>query len=290
MKYPFVNLVLEGGGVWGIAYVSVLEELETREILPRIKRVSGTSAGSIIALLLALGNSAAEIRSKMENLDFTGFQDDGGVLQLASRYGYYRGDFAHDFLRDAVEERLDDGDATFADLNNKGGLDLHVHATNLSTQRVKEFSFAKTPDISLALAVRASMSIPLLFDAVNIDGQILVDGGVVLNYPIFGLGRLEETLGLAFGGVDAGGANDDSAEFGYNTPLEFVQRLFGALISGQSAKWLLNETVQRHTILINTGAVSLTNFNLTQDDKHFLLEQGRLAAQRFFERYDKTDN
>ncbi len=287
MQYPFVNLVLEGGGVWGIAYVSVLEELEARSILPQIRRVSGTSAGSIIALLLALGNSAEEIRSKMENLDFAGFQDDGGVMQLASRYGYYRGDFAENFLREAVEERLGDADATFADLNKGGGLDLHVHATNLSTQRVREFSFAKTPDTSLALAVRASMSIPLLFDAVKIDGQILVDGGVVLNYPIFGLGKLEETLGLAFGGADTGDENSDNT-FGYDTPLEYVQRLFGALIGGQSAKWLLNETVQNHTILINTGAISLTNFNLSQDDKNFLLKQGRLAARHFFRQFNSS--
>ena len=55
MKRQFRNLVFEGGGVKGIAYVGAWEVLQKKGILKDIKRVGGTSAGAINALLLALG-------------------------------------------------------------------------------------------------------------------------------------------------------------------------------------------------------------------------------------------
>lgn len=54
MAYHFRNLVFEGGGVKGIAYVGAMEVLEEKGILKNITRVGGTSAGAINALLAGL--------------------------------------------------------------------------------------------------------------------------------------------------------------------------------------------------------------------------------------------
>ena len=58
---PYRNLVMEGGGIRGIAYGGALLELEQRGILRELRRVGGTSAGAIQAALLAVGYSAQEI-------------------------------------------------------------------------------------------------------------------------------------------------------------------------------------------------------------------------------------
>ena len=58
----FRNLVFEGGGVKGIAYAGAVAVLEDKEILPDIRRVAGTSAGAITAVLLALGASPQSVR------------------------------------------------------------------------------------------------------------------------------------------------------------------------------------------------------------------------------------
>ncbi len=60
-KYHFKNLVFEGGGVKGIAYVGALEVLEKEGILGSIERVAGTSAGAMVAVLVALGYTATEL-------------------------------------------------------------------------------------------------------------------------------------------------------------------------------------------------------------------------------------
>jgi NTE family protein len=56
-NYHFRNLVFEGGGVKGIAYVGALRQLEARGIMEEIRRVGGTSAGAINAVMLSLGYS-----------------------------------------------------------------------------------------------------------------------------------------------------------------------------------------------------------------------------------------
>lgn len=61
MAYPFRNLVLESGGVKGIAYVGALAILEEKGILPQITRVGETSAGAINAVLLGVGYTRAEM-------------------------------------------------------------------------------------------------------------------------------------------------------------------------------------------------------------------------------------
>ena len=75
MTRQLCNLVFEGGGVKGVAYVGALEKLEERNILSEIERVGGTSAGAITALLVGLNYSPEEIRDKMLGLDFSHFLD-----------------------------------------------------------------------------------------------------------------------------------------------------------------------------------------------------------------------
>ena len=71
MSYGFRNLVFEGGGVKGIAYVGTMEVLEDRGILQNIDRVGGTSAGAINAVLTALNFSNDEVSDILGSLDST---------------------------------------------------------------------------------------------------------------------------------------------------------------------------------------------------------------------------
>jgi NTE family protein len=98
MAYQFKNLVFEGGGVKGIAYVGAMEVLQRKGVLSGIERVGGTSAGAINATLCALGFSNAAQRSILNKLKFKNLMDDSwGVARdterLVNRFGWYKGDF-----------------------------------------------------------------------------------------------------------------------------------------------------------------------------------------------------
>ncbi len=194
MSYHFRNLVFEGGGVKGIAYIGALQKMEQRGILTGIRRVGGTSAGAITAVLVALDYSLAEIDNILRTLNFKKFMDDSwGVVRdtdrLLNQFGWYKGDFFRDWIGEIIKAKTGNSESTFNDAFNmkeaKGFRDLYVIGTNLSTKFSEVFSYEHTPRICIADAVRISMSIPLFFAAKrNFRGDLYVDGGVLDNYPV----------------------------------------------------------------------------------------------------------
>jgi NTE family protein len=190
MKYPFKNLIFEGGGVKGIAYVGAIQELENRQIMKNVKRVDGTSAGAINAVLLALGYTLKDTQTILMELNFNNFMDDSWGLirdsdRLISEFGWYKGEFFKGWIGDRIREKTGNEYSTFNDLGNQGFLDLYLIGANLSTGFSEVFSTEHTPRMRVVDAVRISMSIPLFFASVrDFRNDVFVDGGVFNNYPI----------------------------------------------------------------------------------------------------------
>ncbi|WP_045689000.1 patatin-like phospholipase family protein [Hymenobacter sp. AT01-02] len=203
------NLVMEGGGIRGIAYGGALQELEARGVLVGLRRVGGTSAGAIQAALLAVGYSPQEIIAVINQTPVQQLNDGrlmffGGSTRLLKQYGWYRGDEFTRYLSRLVARKTQQPNLTLGQLHNLAQQhptryrDLYTTGTNLTTQRVQVFSYETNPDMRVADAVRISMSIPLYFRAVllNQQGQVvqrpvkgqpvevLVDGGLLANFPI----------------------------------------------------------------------------------------------------------
>jgi NTE family protein len=235
MTKSFSNLVFEGGGVKGIAYVGALQVLAQKGILQQVQAVAGTSAGSIVSALLALGYEADGISKIMNELDFTKLEDSWDPLRIPFTYGLYKGEYFLNWMRQRVAEAPGKNlteQASFADCKKAGCKDLRVFATDLNTKQVKEFSFATTPTVPVAEAVRASMSIPLFFKAWqfsnnNPDNHIYVDGGVVLNYPItaFDTGIEPNLQTLGFFLNDVHGVST-SVNLKYDQVLDYIKSLF----------------------------------------------------------------
>ncbi|ENX62950.1 MULTISPECIES: patatin-like phospholipase family protein [Acinetobacter] len=186
MTVQFRNLCFEGGGVKGIAYVGAMQILEQRGLLKEIRRVGGTSAGAINALLFALGYTNQEQKEILSSTDFEKFMDNSFLItsdikRLMSEYGWNKGDYFLTWIGDLVGKKLGNRKATFKDLKNAGRPELHVIGTNLSTGYLEVFSVERHEDMALVDALRISMSIPLFFTAVNYGSpeNVYVDGGGV---------------------------------------------------------------------------------------------------------------
>jgi NTE family protein len=194
MTYHFRNLVFEGGGVKGIAYVGALEVLATKGILEDIRRVGGASAGAINAVLVGLNYSLRDVETILRSLDFNKFMDDSwgkirDTKRLLNEFGWYKGDFFREWIGGIIGEKTGNPNATFSEIaarkEAKGFRDLYIMGTNLSTRFGEVFSFEHTPRTCVADAVRISMSIPLFFTSQRSPrGDIYVDGGVLDNYPV----------------------------------------------------------------------------------------------------------
>jgi NTE family protein len=214
-KYPFRNLVFEGGGVKGIAYIGAIEALDKAGVLDQIERVAGTSAGAITALLMSFRLDVDETLRLFNSLDFSKisqqlahippgsssfwkrlvlklFGDLESLERLRTRWGWFASAYFYNWLEEVIAGQCDGNRrATFQDFNKKDFRDLFVVASNVSRQEMAVFSKETTPDVAVADAVRMSMSIPLYFEALQFDGKKLgkqgdyyADGGILNNFPI----------------------------------------------------------------------------------------------------------
>lgn len=202
-KYHFKNLVFEGGGVKGIAYVGALDILNKRGILQNIERVAGTSAGAMVAVLVGLGYTSKDISDILWDIKFQNFMDSSwgiarDISRLLNDYGWYKGDYFRDLMGSYIKNKTGNSDTTFGqlkDMREKGKpfKDIHLIGADLSTGYSKVFNADTTPDVKIADAARISMSIPLFFAAVkgvNGDDHIYVDGGLLDNFAIKVFDRL----------------------------------------------------------------------------------------------------
>lgn len=155
------GLVLSGGGVRGVAHLGILKALEDHEI--KIQQISGTSAGSIIGALYAAGHSVDDILKMIT--DIKAFR----LLQPALSWkGFLNMEVVERFL----EKYLPD---TFEELH----LPLYVTATNLRKGVSESFSKGM-----LRKAICASSCIPVLFNPVEYQGELYIDGGILNNLPV----------------------------------------------------------------------------------------------------------
>ena len=194
MNYIFKNLVFEGGGTRGIAYLGAMEVLKRKGILKNIKRIGGTSAGAINALLLGLNYSNDELKEILMDLDFKKFLDDSpgfirDIGRLKSKFGWYKGDRFHNWIKDRIKKKTGNPNSTFKEIYDMKKehkfKDIYFIGANISTGFAEVYSYEDRPLMKVADAVRISMSIPLFFAAIRKnEGDVCVDGGLINNYPI----------------------------------------------------------------------------------------------------------
>ena len=141
-RYPFNNLIFEGGGVKGIAYVGAMSVLEQKGITGTIKRAGGTSAGAINALLFALNYTNDEVKDILWSLNFNNFEDGTwgyipDTIRLIRKFGWYKGDFFRKWIAGLIARKTGNPESTFDDLYalkaKQGFRDIYMIGTNLST-------------------------------------------------------------------------------------------------------------------------------------------------------------
>jgi NTE family protein len=275
------NLVFKGGGVLGIAYAGAIEALEKEGILSGVKRTAGTSAGAVAAVLISLGYSSNEIVKVLGNTNFKKFQDDLNPLKLTKKYGLYRGEKLLKWVQEIIHQKTGNKDLTFAELENQGYKTLKVFASDLNTTSLTEFSCDKTPNVKIAESIRASMSIPLFFDAWKFpdeqpNNHIYVDGGVLYNYPITAFGDLDKTLGFF---IDINEL-DDGLDF--NDVSSYLKHLFRTVLNAQDVDFFKTLESDTTTVIIKNKGIAITNFNLTKEQKDILYLEGKNATLNYF--------
>lgn len=161
-----IGLALGGGGARGLCHIEFLKALDELEVKPSI--ISGTSIGAIIGSFYAAGVSGRELEELTEKVNLLEIRKmiDFNILRLS---GLVKGKGVIDFISKHLPVKQ------FEDLN----IPLEIVATNFWNR--KEFIFRKG---NLLEAIRASISIPGLFEPVIVNNTVLTDGGSINPVPM----------------------------------------------------------------------------------------------------------
>lgn len=192
-KKPKVVLVLSGGGAKGIAHIPLLQKLDSLHIVPDL--IVGNSMGSIVGGLYAMGYSGDSIHKITQEIDWGKLLGGGlglksvGVEEKREFQRYLVGIGIKDGKLNSVSSILNDqnlreylSELTFPVYNVKDFDKLSIPFRAMATDLVegKEVILSRG---NLAYAMRASMSLPAIFNPMSYEKTVLVDGGVMNNFP-----------------------------------------------------------------------------------------------------------
>jgi NTE family protein len=286
-SHRYTNLVLEGGGVLGVAYCGALEELESQGILIDIINFAGASAGAIIAGVLACGGTSKTVTKIMKKLNFRDFLDYGNGIVAAYNILRYKGacpgDYFTEWYSEIIGVMTGKADITLAEIHERFGGRLVISVVNVTKRRLEFWDYKTKPTTPLVLAVRASMSIQGIFMPVEIDGDLYVDGGTLCNFPIKAFhydgpnGDIinPNTIGLML-------MSDEEISAVYppvNTLIDYALACIECLWT-QPQKLYMDEQDWMRTVKIPTGDISSINFGITADEVRSLISAGRTAVAK----------
>ena len=225
--------------------IGSLKALESK--LVDVKEISGSSAGSIIALFLALGMSVDEILNISLSLDIPKF--------VKLRIGSFFNKFGFVDL-EPIREKLVEVcgcDPTFEELDMK----IYVSAYCLNTSTTEYFSRDTHPDMKVIDAVCMSMAIPLIFSCGKYHGKTYIDGATQEQYPVtpFLDKKPHEITCVKL-------KMDRVYQEEINNPRQYVEALIRSSLTN---RFEYGDSMK--IIEINVGDTNIFDFNMSYEDK-----------------------
>jgi NTE family protein len=291
-----IDGVFSGGGVKGIAIIGAIKALEDKGFL--FKRVAGTSAGSIIAALLAAGYNSDEIFKMMDEINLKDFLDPrrtllpapfGKWILLYWRLGLYKGNVLEGWMAEKLALK---GIRTFADLSpNK----LRVIASDITNSRLvvlpNDLPKYGIPieTFPVAKAIRMSCSIPYFFEPVkikSIDGSnVMVDGGVLSNFPMWlfdqeNVKKVRPVIGIKL--TSNGSTHPPKNKI--NNAIQMFEALFETMKDAHDARYISRKH-EKNIIFIPTEGVLTTEFDLSDLRKQALFHVGEQSTYEFLKKW-----
>lgn len=288
--------MFSGGGIKGFALIGAYEELETRGF--QFKRLAGTSAGALIASLIAAGYTSEELNEILDEVAFETFLDERRTwipfslakwFFLYKRLGLYKGERLQKWLASKLEKK---GVRTFSDLPHQA---LRIIVSDLTNGRMVVF-----PDdleekygipagtFSVAHAVRMSCALPYFFEPVKLRSSkgtsLMADGGILSNFPMWLFDEENVNKVRPVIGVKLSPSYQDHQKHEIRNAIGLFEALFETMRDAHDARYISRKHA-KNIIFIPTEGVLTTEFMLDEERKQELITLGRSSATQFFKEW-----
>lgn len=269
-----------GGAIRGVSYIGAIKALEELGISPTT--FAGSSVGSIIAAMLAVGYTAEEMKDIFLKVNFDLFKDIS--IGLGPIFALSKGEVFLEWVRELIEKKFY-GDkykkglnraVTFKDIKNN----LVVITTNLSNFECKEFSRFETPDYEIASAVRISCCMPGLMKPIEYNKTLLVDGDLQKSWPMWKLSKnllLPDERILEFRLEGYYDTNDISG-------IDYANAVYSCM-TAMSTAFITNIYADKDKfdyIVLNTGDIVVVDFNISENKRLDLIQSGYNQTMKYF--------
>ncbi|MDA2330935.1 patatin-like phospholipase family protein [Bacillus cereus] len=293
------DAVFEGGGVRGIGHVGAVQVLEEQGY--EWNNLAGTSAGSIVAALLASGYSGKELIDIMNDLDYKKILGDtwldnipvvGKGLEVCFQLGIHDNDYLEKWIENLLAKKNIHSFSDFAENN------LKIIASDITNGRMIIFpdslDYYGLPKekMSVAKAVRMSSAIPFFFKPIKWETSkntcYIVDGGLLSNYPVDIFDRSDGPPRWPTFGFRLSQEHTRNKPAEIDGPITFGKAIVRTMYQAHDLRHVDKHSEVR-TIFIPTGTITSTKFSLSERDRKVLYESGYHAAQNFLETWDFED-
>lgn len=292
------TLVCSGGGTKGIAYIGVIkyldrlkklrliEELDKKDsyIYPKIdiKKITCVSVGCFMGLLYTLNYNYEELEEMVYNVNFENLSDIK-IRNFLQKYGLESGKKLLEWLGSFLIKKGYNIDVTFSQLYKKTGIHLQILASNVNKYELGVFDYIKTPKLKVLKAIRMSISVPFLFTAEKYKGDIYVDGGLVVNHPMYLYkDDLSTVLGCKLVTMKEVVADNDIKIENFTDYMSNVLQFY--MLEKEKRSSRLDKYIS-HTICIDAYKITnFVNYNLTLEEKKLLIQSGYDSTKVFFEK------
>lgn len=293
-----IDGVFSGGGLKAFTLVGAYQMLEEKGF--RFKRVAGTSAGAILACLIAAGYTGKEIEEVLDNQDFQSLLDPRKTiiplpfmkwLLLYWRLGLYQGIALENFFMETLAAK---GVYTFGDLP-PGTLKLVTSDLTNGKMMVipDDLPHYGIPAASfpIARALRMSCGLPFIFEPVKLtvgDGKaIVVDGGVLSNFPLWVFDEPTGKRERPILGLKISRAQEEWSGYKITNGLNLFEALFSTMQTAHDERYISRKH-EKNIIFIPVDEKLTTKFDMSQEMKERLIEKGKSRTNQFLKTWSSS--
>ena len=272
------NLIISGGGFKGFSIIGALSALDKFHILDVIEKYIGSSIGSIFALLISMKYNHSDLYDFILNFEYEKISD-VKILNFFDNYGLETGDKIMLLIKKLILKKCGKPTMTFKEHFDLFKTALIVNSVCINDSNVVYFSYFTHPDMQIIDAIRASISIPILFTPMKIDNKYYIDGGLIDNFSIhmyppecsLGIRLIEQKCQIEIKSFD----------------VYLIQTI--KCIHSEICKMKYGDLSKYVIINIETDCNPL-NINLTKEDRIKLYRTGYSCAKKILSKHFKRKN
>lgn len=273
MEKNKVHLVLSSGGVRCISYAGAIAELERNSV--EFASVSACSAGSIVGALVCAGLSGEELKGEILKLDFKRFFG-SKRFPFLWRFSYPFSEYK-DSLVAEVYCRIINTNPSFDELE----IPFATVGIDILTKRFLVYSQKTDPRMLVSEALKIGMAVPMQTPPYSPPGRLVVDAAVATESPVWLATDYDDDLPII--------VLKPKKQIDISPPKN-IGRFIGSLInSGVESRdeQLLSQIPGVSVIEIDCGEIGAMQFDLSREQKQFLIERGKTAVEKAIELYGR---